>query len=328
VNIDTNPSIQNTIISKCSEMGFSFSIEEDAVLSKIPLKHFNDFILSLRQKLKDNLTFDIVDTIYDNAIDAQEVIVKRSYDYTSDLRNPAGSIFTFNGAGHYIPPEKVEEMMHLNIQDYIKHKQESSLKIYSNKISEDELKRVWNSLYKPKERLMKQKNNILDENKTIEINYKPIVYLIDGYNLLYKMADRNNVDVNNFIMAREKVIDLVSDFKGYVNAECILVFDAYKQDNHQPCIQDNDPISVVYTKTSQTADTYIEEKTKELSNTYKVITVTSDYLEQLKVFHNNGLRLSIDEFLLRYENFKKQGTKIKNSFSNKPLSELRKLLID
>ena len=45
----------------------------------------------------------------------------------------------------------------------------------------------------------------------------------------------------------------------------------------------HDNITIVYTKNKQTADEYIENKSKELNKDYKVIVVTSDYLEQIRV---------------------------------------------
>ena len=49
-------------------------------------------------------------------------------------------------------------------------------------------------------------------------------------------------------MAREKVIDLVCDFAGYVSAACVLVFDAYLQDAIRSTVIQRDNITIVYTK--------------------------------------------------------------------------------
>ena len=64
---------------------------------------------------------------------------------------------------------------------------------------------------------------------------------------------------------------------------------------------------------------------KVLSDKYKVITVTNDHLEQLRVFSNDSFRLSCGEFMKRYENMKKACVQ-KELPKNKPLSDLRKLL--
>ena len=105
----------------------------------------------------------------------------------------------------------------------------------------------------------------------------------------------------------------------------MLVFDAYKTYEKVSRIINHDNITIVYTKNKQTADEYIEIKTKELKEEYRIIVVTSDYLEQLRVFSNGASRLSSKAFLERYQSFRKDNLKI-NTISNKPLKDLRKLL--
>jgi len=122
-----------------------------------------------------------------------------------------------------------------------------------------------------------------------------------------------------------KVIDLICDFSGYVSASCVLVFDAYLQDSSKVGISERDNITIVYTKTGQTADMYIEERSKELSDKYRIIVVTSDALEQLSVFSSDAFRLSSREFLARYANMRKNMTHT-DKMSNRPLADLKELL--
>ena len=134
---------------------------------------------------------------------------------------------------------------------------------------------------------------------------------MDGYNVMHALED---VSLDNLTMAREKVIDLVCDFSGYVAADCVLVFDAYLQDASRVAVSQRDNISIVYTRTGQTADMYIEAKSKELSDKYRIIVVTSD-----------AFRLSSREFLVRYHNMRKNMTHTEK-VSNRPLEQLRDLL--
>ncbi|MBR3228616.1 MAG: NYN domain-containing protein, partial [Erysipelotrichaceae bacterium] len=138
---------------------------------------------------------------------------------------------------------------------------------------------------------------------------------------LDEMAD------TDFFNAREKVINMVCDFAGYVNAECILVFDAYKNEDKVSRISKYDNITLVYTRTKQTADEYIEIKSKELSKDYKVIVVTSDALEQLRVFASGASRMSSREFYERYERFRKDNRKTTYK-PLRPFAELKSLLTD
>ncbi|MGN1405534.1 MAG: NYN domain-containing protein, partial [Erysipelotrichaceae bacterium] len=323
INIDGGDNL-NTLINILNTERFTYTVNEDSLTCKIPLKQFNRFILNLRNRLKDELSYDIIEEVYDEAMNEKEIILNRGYDYTNDFHNPAGSVFTYHGAGHYVNEEEVIEKMHLNLNDYFKDESQS-VKHISSSISENELNRVWNSLYKPKERAIYKPRTAAEEVDRIEVKYKPIIYLVDGYNLMYYLDELKDTVSSNFFMAREKVIDLVCDFKGYVNAEVVLVFDAYRQEYSKPQVSDNDVITIVYTKSLQTADTYIENAARDLSDKYKVITVTNDHLEQLRVFSNDSFRLSCSEFMNRYENMKKTYVQ-KDLPKNKPLSDLRKLL--
>lgn len=198
-------------------------------------------------------------------------------------------------------------------------------KYQRQEISDEELKRVFNSIYKPKEKILpiniKKKQ---DDKKEEIIVYKDLLYIIDGYNLMHTIPDYKE---NDFSIFRDKVIDMVCDFSGYVNAQCLLVFDAYRTDIVKTRMFEHDNISIVYTKNKQTADEYIEIKSKELADEYKIIVVTSDYLEQIKIFANGASRLSSREFIKRYNNFKKETNKVFYK-PNRPLKELKELLED
>ena len=90
-------------------------------------------------------------------------------------------------------------------------------------ISNEELNRVFNNTYKQKTRVYTKKEETKEEKK--EIIYKEIIYIVDGYNLLHSLKEYREED---FQILRDKVVDMVCDFGGYVNAQCVLVFDAYK----------------------------------------------------------------------------------------------------
>ncbi|MDD5791600.1 MAG: NYN domain-containing protein [Erysipelotrichaceae bacterium] len=327
VRIKTNETILSKIIKELEQWQFSYDLFDGSLLVKIPAVSFARTITSLKQKLKDSLDYDIEDEIYDKAQNERTVIERIGYDYRSDADNPAGSLFCSHGAGHYVAPEEVESHMHMNLSDYL-NKDASSYAHNHSTISDAELQRVWNSIYKQKP-LPKANNTIAkkesDETpRPIDLNDKrELMYLIDGYNLLFYL-NNDDTDIDIF-SKREEIISLVSDFAGYVSAKCVLVFDGYLTTNRKNTIKERDNITIVYTKEGQTADTYIENHTSSLKNDYRVIVVTSDGLEQLKILANASTRLSSSEFIKRYENMKKNHVhqEIK---PNRPLSELIKLL--
>ena len=309
------------IIAELSARQYVFDVEEDMIMAKIAKKSFSDLILSLRSRFRDDFSHEISGSFYDRCRNEKEVIEEIGYDYRSDASKPVGSIFTRNGAGTYVPPEEVEEVMHIDLRNHFadykapeQHKPRS--------INEEELKRVWSSLYKPKPRYVERQIEKEEERKQKASLARELLYMVDGYNLLHAMDD---APLDDLTMGREKVIDLVTDFAGYVSANLVLVFDAYLQDSYRSRISERDNITIVYTKSGQTADTYIEAKSKELKDNYRIIVVTSDALEQLSIFSSDAFRLSSREFLARYANMKKNMTHIEK-VSNRPLKELKDLL--
>ena len=59
--------------------------------------------------------------------------------------------------------------------------------------------------------------------------------------------------------ARNKLMDILSNYQGFKKCTVILVFDAYKVDGDTLEIQKYHNIHVVYTKQAETADQYIEK---------------------------------------------------------------------
>lgn len=116
--------------------------------------------------------------------------------------------------------------------------------------------------------------------------------LIDGYNVIFAWDDLKALAAVNIDSARDKLIDIMSNYQGYVGCELILVFDAYKVKQNPGNITKHGNIHVVYTKEAETADMYIEKTTHELGRKYKVTVASSDGLEQLIIMGQGALRMS------------------------------------
>ncbi|MBQ6692160.1 MAG: NYN domain-containing protein, partial [Clostridia bacterium] len=85
------------------------------------------------------------------------------------------------------------------------------------------------------------------------------VYLIDGYNIIGAMGDEGMFSLAH---ARDRLMDMVSDFAGYTQKECVLVFDGHKvQRGRGAQYTQAGPLTVVFTKEDETADQYIERET-------------------------------------------------------------------
>ena len=324
ISINLDEYNTNEIISFLTMNKIEFSIKEDKLLATIPIINFNDIVISLKSKLRGQLDFTIEETTYLECHNQNEVIDMIGYDYRSDMHNPSGSVFCKAGAGHYVEPEDVENCMHLDMSNYVESHSNTSISHNRVKISDEELNRVWSSLYKPRPRFYEKKDKKEEYKYKVSVNSKPLVYLIDGYNLTY-FFDEDNA-ISNLMSARENIINLVCDFAGYVNAEVILVFDAFKTDLVNNEIMKNDNITIVYTKHKLSADQYIENKSKELEKTYKVNVVTSDSLEQLHVYANSASVISSSEFISRYNNLRKNSTKLNSTVKFRPLEDIKDYL--
>lgn len=116
--------------------------------------------------------------------------------------------------------------------------------------------------------------------------------LVDGYNVIFAWDDLKALAAVNIDSARDKLIDIMSNYQGYVGCDLILVFDAYKVKQNPGSITKHGNIHVVYTKEAETADMYIEKTTHELGRKYKVTVASSDGLEQLIIMGQGALRMS------------------------------------
>lgn len=100
----------------------------------------------------------------------------------------------------------------------------------------------------------------------------------------------------NLDSARAELINMMCSYAGYRDCELILVFDAYKVSGQHREVEKYSNISIVYTKESETADTYIERTSHELSRDHRVHVATSDGAEQIIILGNGAMRISAEEF--------------------------------
>ena len=101
----------------------------------------------------------------------------------------------------------------------------------------------------------------------------------------------------NLDAARNTLVNILCNYRGYKKCELILVFDAYKVRGGAGEVEQVGGISIVYTKEAETADMYIEKVSHQLSKDNRVRVVTSDGMEQLIILGGGALRVSSAAFL-------------------------------
>ena len=101
--------------------------------------------------------------------------------------------------------------------------------------------------------------------------------------------------------ARAELIKILSNYQGWCGYEIIIVFDAYKVKGKHREVERHFNVNVVYTKESETADSYIERVTHELSGKHRVRVATSDGVEQLIILGSGAMRMTARELKKRIE---------------------------
>ncbi len=134
----------------------------------------------------------------------------------------------------------------------------------------------------------------------------PNCYLVDGYNMIHAWEELKRYVDDNIHGARERLIDICSEYIGIVGGDLILVFDAYLVPGGVENVSKQKNIYVVYTGEAETADQYIEKTTKKKAKDFRVTVATSDHLEQLIVFSEGALRMSATEFEQEIERARKK----------------------
>lgn len=305
--------IENTYVSKAlfdlENKHCTFSIEQDT--SNLVHIHGSGPIRLLMNYQKDVLAytkgkgqFQCVFDAYKECVDQEEIINQIRYDSEADLENPTGSIFCEHGAGYFVAWDEVKKHMHISI------KQESSSNYSARKytVSEEEVKRIFNSLggnNKQKEKDFKKKSKVdLNLNSVSISNKKPDCLIVDGYNMIF--AWNNLKSISNIESARDALMDQLSNYQGYKKIKLILVFDGYRVKNSVGSNSQYAGLEVVYTKYNQTADRYIEKLVHELKGKYDLSVASSDGLIQNAIFANGAKRMSARELEIAVKNVNKR----------------------
>ncbi len=165
------------------------------------------------------------------------------------------------------------------------------------------------------------------------------ILFIDGYNVVNSWPNlKIHMKDNNIDEAREKLIEILSEYQAYKKIDIILVFDAYKVKDSIRKKERFSNLEVIYTKEKETADTYIERKLDLIGRKHRVTVATSDNTLQQIVLSRGGIRLSSRELYYDVKNTKaeirRKNQKIKdddfiksidiNSETLKKLNKLRK----
>ncbi len=254
------------------------------------------------------------------------------YDPESDTANLPGSVFCEHGAGFYVPWDEVEEKAHVHTgwkpgnivrgdDGEVRYDGESRdifdkesnetyrLRMMDEALGVEEIDSILDQATNANRRAPKRSLRRARE-KTVRRAAKPVgeakpkkkrekigdYLLVDGYNVIHAWKELSELAKDDMEMARGRLCDILCDYQGYSGRDVILVFDAYRVASHATETFDYHNIHVVYTKTAETADQYIEKFSVEKADRYHVTVVTSDGLEQIIIRGAGAHLLSARDF--------------------------------
>lgn len=122
--------------------------------------------------------------------------------------------------------------------------------------------------------------------------------IIDGYNVIHAWKKLNKIAKHSLQDARDKLIEILSNYCGIGSEHIILVFDAYGVKGGMGSVSIRDNITVIFTQEAETADSYIEKTAGKISGNCTVRVVTSDALEQMIIMGLGAYRVSVREFVI------------------------------
>lgn len=267
---------------------------------------------------------------------AKEVLEKRAYDCDRDVEHPCGSIFCAHGAGFHVPWDEVERYMHLPYTAVTKqekpHTQHTPQPRQTRTQTQDDeqLMEIFERTYGTKKKKVSDRESYErreQQRKASAPATLPQCLLVDGYNIIHDWDELKLLAKEDLDAARRRLIDLLSSYQGYRRCTLILVFDAYRVKEQRATMQKVDNIYVVYTKTAQTADSYIEQATHRLADSYRVSVATSDGMEQLIAISQGAMRISArglyEEVCKLHEQGMRQAGEYQSKGLAQPLSALR-----
>ncbi|WP_058486086.1 NYN domain-containing protein [Defluviitalea phaphyphila] len=121
--------------------------------------------------------------------------------------------------------------------------------------------------------------------------------LVDGYNIIHAWENLKELAEENLEQARDKLLEIMSNYQGFKKIKVIVVFDAHKVKGNIGKTYKYNQLDVVFTKEAETADNYIERTTHEIGQTYRIRVATSDGLEQIIILGKGATRISARELL-------------------------------
>lgn len=245
----------------------------------------------------------------------EAVAASIGYDSERDTENPADSVFCEHGAGVVVKWDQVRARAHVDSGLCLDREPDPREPApvpsrrpgayASAQAADEELMAIFERTYgpirrrdlEPPPRPQRPEPSSRERKPRPPQDSGPEYLLVDGYNIMFAWDELRELARDSLDAARQRLMDLMCNYQGFRQCRLILVFDAYRVPRGVGEVVRYHNIHVVYTKEAETADSYIEKTTYELSRkNCRVRVATSDNVEQLIILGHGALRLSAQAF--------------------------------
>ena len=121
--------------------------------------------------------------------------------------------------------------------------------------------------------------------------------IIDGYNVINAWKELSVLAEESLDHAREKLLERLSSYGAFRSMRTVVVFDAYERAG-EAALEENAAVTVIYTASGETADSYIERLAYEVVRRGETVyVVTNDWAEQMTVLGAGAYRKSARELI-------------------------------
>lgn len=229
----------------------------------------------------------------------EAVVAALAYDPAADLENTPDSVFCSHGAGITIPWDQVEENMHL--ESVLRPKPAAApaaaprVRTQNLDLDEKELQRIIEREFGPQKTPLYRPPAAKAEAAVTLPPRRKEYLIVDGYNMIFAwdgLREQAGYDLSG---ARERLLDLLSNYCGFHPCELIVVFDSYRVKGGTGSRSRHNNLRVVYTQEDESADLYIETLVGKIGKNYAVRVATSDALIHLSALRSGVLRVSAAE---------------------------------
>ncbi len=290
-----------------------------------PVAAMQGYAMRVREYTKGEGRLSLSVSGYDLCKKEAEVLAASAYDPERDFANPAGSVFCAHGSGYAVEWRQVADYAHVEMPWTKAGREAAEEKAAAGRraevgemtITQDEIEEIFERTYgnRAKDRNPWNRPKVRDydeERRTPEPKEAPTdtanpaptkkasavterYLLVDGYNIVFAWEDLSALAKENLDAARGRLLDILSNYQGYLGYPVIVVFDAYKVKGNPGEVTTYQNLHVVYTKEAETADQYIEKTVHRMAKKYQVTVATSDALEQLIIWGEGAIRQSARE---------------------------------